>query len=42
MKFARTVFLIAGVYGLLVMLPQYLENTRWAIDEAESGNEFQS
>jgi hypothetical protein len=23
MKFARTVFLIAGIYGLLVMLPQY-------------------
>ncbi|HSE32464.1 MAG TPA: hypothetical protein VLA93_12910 [Pyrinomonadaceae bacterium] len=23
MKFARIVFLIAGVYGLLVMLPQY-------------------
>ena len=23
MKFARTIFLIAGMYGLLVMLPQY-------------------
>jgi hypothetical protein len=23
MKFARTIFLIAGIYGLLVMLPQY-------------------
>src|SRR5262245_14669657 len=27
MKFARTVFLLAGIYGLVVMLPQYfLEN----------------
>ena len=23
MKFAKTVFLIAGIYGLIVMLPQY-------------------
>ena len=29
MKFARTAFLIAGVYGLIVLLPMYLleENT---------------
>ena len=28
MKFAKTVFLVAGIYGLIVMLPQYfLEGT---------------
>jgi hypothetical protein len=28
MKFAKTVFLVAGIYGLIVMLPQYfLEDT---------------
>ena len=28
MKFARLVFLIAGIYGLLVMLPQYFLESR--------------
>jgi hypothetical protein len=28
MKFAKTVFLIAGVYGLVVMLPQYFLEER--------------
>src|SRR5262245_61222142 len=28
MKFAKVVFLIAGIYGLLVMLPQYFLETR--------------
>jgi len=32
MKFARIVFLIAGVYGLLVVLPQYSLETRIGID----------
>jgi len=32
MKFARIVFLIAGVYGLIVMLPQYSLETRIGID----------
>src|SRR5215510_4298550 len=32
MKFARIVFLIAGVYGLIVMLPQYFLEARIAVD----------
>jgi len=32
MKFARIVFLIAGIYGLLVVLPQYALETRIGID----------
>ena len=28
MKFARNVFLVAGIYGLIVMLPQYLLEAR--------------
>ncbi len=28
MKFARRVFLIAGIYGLLVLLPQYFLETK--------------
>ena len=32
MKFAKWVFLIAGVYGLLVLLPQYFLETRQGLD----------
>lgn len=32
MKFARRVFLVAGIYGLLIMLPQYLLETKNGID----------
>ena len=32
MRFARLVFLIAGIYGLIVMLPQYSLETRIGID----------
>jgi hypothetical protein len=32
MKFARLVFLIAGIYGLLVMLPQYFLESKIARD----------
>jgi len=32
MKFARYIFLIAGIYGLVVMLPQYFLEQRIAID----------
>jgi hypothetical protein len=32
MKFARIVFLIAGIYGLVVMLPQYSLESRIGID----------
>lgn len=32
MKFARLVFLIAGVYGLLLVTPQYFLETRTGID----------
>ena len=32
MRFARLVFLIAGVYGLIVMLPQYSLEARIGID----------
>ncbi len=33
MKFAKLVFLVAGVYGLIVMLPQYFL-------EGKTGNDF--
>lgn len=32
MKFARYTFLIAGIYGLIVMLPQYFLEQRIAND----------
>ena len=32
MKFARYTFLIAGIYGLIVMLPQYFLEQRIAVD----------
>jgi hypothetical protein len=32
MKFARRVFLIAGIYGLLVLLPQYFLETKNGLD----------
>jgi hypothetical protein len=32
MRFARLVFLIAGIYGLIVMLPQYSLEARIGID----------
>ena len=32
MKFARRVFLIAGIYGVVVLLPQYFLEQRHAVD----------
>jgi hypothetical protein len=32
MKFARSVFLIAGIYGVLVLAPQYFLETRTGVD----------
>jgi hypothetical protein len=32
MKFARYTFLIAGVYGLLALLPMYLLESRYGVD----------
>jgi len=32
MKFARCVFLVAGVYGVLVLLPQYFMEGRIGAD----------
>ena len=32
MKFAKWTFLVAGIYGLLVLVPQYLLETRTGID----------
>ena len=32
MKFAKLVFLIAGIYGLIVMLPQYFLESRIGVD----------
>lgn len=32
MKFARRVFMAAGIYGLLVLLPQYLVETKTGVD----------
>lgn len=32
MKFARSVFFIAGIYGVLVLAPQYFLETRTGVD----------
>ena len=32
MKFAKLVFLVAGIYGLIVMLPQYFLESRIGVD----------
>ena len=32
MKFARLVFLVAGIYGLIVVLPQYFLESRIGVD----------
>lgn len=32
MKFAKLVFLVAGIYGLVVMLPQYFLESRIGVD----------
>jgi hypothetical protein len=32
MKFARTVFLIAGIYGLIVLVPQFLLERKIGVD----------
>jgi hypothetical protein len=32
MRFARRVFMAAGIYGLLVLLPQYLLETKTGLD----------
>jgi hypothetical protein len=38
MKFARWVFLIAGIYGLIVLVPQYFLESRNGIDSPPAIN----
>ena len=36
MRFAKYTFLIAGIYGLLALLPMYFIETRYGVDDPPS------